>query len=196
MDSSWPALFLAIATLSASAQERLDPAIAVIDIRGQILHPFQTSAKTASIVFFVTNDCPISNIYAREIHRICDAYADRASCLLDYVDPTLTETRVTKHMSDYGHGSYSAVIDRKHALVKAVGATVTPEAAVITGGKIAYRGRIDNLYVRLGQARPKPTQFDLRAALDAVIAGRPVDPQRTQAIGCTITPLELLLQTK
>ena len=175
----------------------LDPSISVTDIRGQILHPFHVAGNAASVVFFVTNDCPISNIYAHEIRRICDSYAPHASCLLDYVDPSLTESQVSRHMTDFGHGGYSAVIDRKHLLVKAAGATVTPEALVVTpGGKIAYRGRIDNLYVRLGQARPKPTQFDLRAALDAVIAGRAVDQPSAPAIGCSITPLELLQHSR
>jgi hypothetical protein len=194
MQMRW--LLLTLAALPAFAQERVDPAISVTDINGRLVHPFQTSGKAASVIFFVTNDCPISNIYAREIHRICDAYADRASCLLDYIDPTLTVPQVAKHIAEYGHGNYPAVIDKKHLLVKAAGATTTPEAAVIAGGKIAYRGRIDNLYVRLGQARPKPTQFDLRAALDAVIAGRTVELPRTPAIGCSITPIELLTHTQ
>jgi hypothetical protein len=185
-------VLILLTALFAFAQERVDLAISVTDINGRTLHPFQTLGKAASVIFFITNDCPISNIYAHEIRRICDAYADRAACMLDYIDPTLTNSQVAKHIAEYGHGNYPAVIDRKHALVKAVGATTTPEAAVITGGKVAYRGRIDNLYVRLGQARPKPTQFDLRSALDSVIAGRVVDTPRTQAIGCSITPIELL----
>src|SRR3974377_2103207 len=92
--------------LPAFAQTVVDPAISVTDIRGQVVRPFQANGKLASVVFFFTNDCPISNIYAREIHRTCDAYSEYASCVLDYVDPSLTESQVAKHMADYGHGSY------------------------------------------------------------------------------------------
>jgi len=77
--------------------------------------------------------------------------------------------------------------------VKAAGATVTPEAVVIgSDGKIAYRGRIDNKYVTWGTSRPEATERDLRSALDAIVQGRPAPVARTKAIGCFITPIELL----
>jgi len=174
------------------AQDRADPKIAITDIRGQVQYPFQVNGK-ATLIVFITNDCPISNAYAREIRRICDEYAGRAACYLDYVDPNLTPREVAKHMTDYGHGDYPAIIDQTHALVKAVGATVTPEAVVIaSGGKIEYRGRIDNKYVTWGTSRPEATERDLRSALDAVTQRRPAPAPRTKAVGCFITPLEIL----
>ena len=101
--------------------------------------------------------------------------------------------KVEKHMSDFGHGNYPAVIDSKQVLVKAVGATVTPEVAVVTpDGTIAYRGRIDNMWATWGQSRREATVFDLRSALDQVLAGKPVAVARTKAVGCYITPVELL----
>src|ERR1700686_3880293 len=152
-------LALAIAPLGAADVEHVDTAIAVPDIRGHLQRPFEPAGKAAAaLVFFITNDCPISNAYAREIRRICDGYAGRASCALDYVDPTLTPQQAAKHAADYGHGDYPILIDTNHTLVLAAGATVTPEAAVILpSGKIAYRGRIDDRYFSLGKARPEPT---------------------------------------
>ena len=186
------ALFAGILwVLSASAQERADPSITVTDIRGQVQHPFQVTRK-ASVIVFVTNDCPISNGYAREIRRICEQFASQASCYLAYVDPDLTVAQVSKHTTDYGHGDYPALIDRKHQLVKATGATVTPEAVVITaGGKIEYRGRIDNKYVTWGTARPEASERNLRDAIHALAEGRPVATANTKAVGCFITPLDM-----
>jgi len=189
----WFAVFvLTAASLPAADVDRVDPSITVPDIHGHLQHPFQPLGKAgAALVFFITNDCPISNAYAREIRRICDGYSGRASCTLDYVDPTLTPKEVSKHAADYGHGDYPLVIDTSHILVKAASATVTPEAALIQpNGKIAYRGRIDDRYFSLGKARPDATVKDLRSALDAVLMGRPVETPRTTAIGCFITPLE------
>jgi hypothetical protein len=178
---------------SAWAQDRVNPSLSVKDIHGQVQWPFEAKGKSAAMVFFITDDCPISNRYAQEIHRICDAYANRAKCTLDYIDPDLTTAKVEKHMSDFGHGNYPAVIDAKQVLVKAVGATVTPEVAVITpDGTIAYRGRIDNMWATWGQSRREATVFDLRSALDQVLAGKPVAVPRTKAVGCYITPVELL----
>ncbi len=177
--------------LSANAQERADPSIAVADIRGQVQHPFQVTRK-ASVIVFVTNDCPISNAYAREIRRICEQFASEASCYLAYVDPDLTTQQVSKHTADYGHGDYPAIVDRKHQLVKATGATLTPEAVVISaGGKIEYRGRIDNKYVTWGTSRPEASERNLREAVQAVAEGRPVATANTKAVGCFITPLDM-----
>ena len=187
----WLASFaLATVALGAADVDRVDTSLAIPDIKGHVQHPFQTAGK-AALVFFITNDCPISNSYAREIRRICDGYSGRASCTLDYVDPTLTPEQAAKHAADYGHGDYPIVIDTNHALLKAAGATVTPEAAVILPtGKIAYRGRIDDRYYALGKARSEAQVKDLRSALDAVLAGKAVETPRTTAIGCFITPLE------
>ena len=54
-------------------------------------------------------------------------------------------------------GAVEAVRDPEQALVKFAGATVTPEAAVVAGGRVVYRGRIDDRYVDLGRERPAPT---------------------------------------
>lgn len=185
-------IVLIAVSLRAADVNRVDLSIAVTDIKGRIQHPFQPAGKAgAALVFFITNDCPISNAYAREIHRICDGYSGRASCTLDYVDPTLAPQQAAKHAAEYGHGDYPIVIDTNHALVRAAGATVTPEAALILPtGKIVYRGRIDDRYVALGKARPEASVHDLRSALDAVLVGHPVEMPRTTAIGCFITPLE------
>jgi hypothetical protein len=177
----------------AFAQDRVSPVITVKDIHGVVQKPFDASGKKAALVFFITDDCPISNRYAREIHRICDAYAGNAKCTLDYIDADLTPAKVEKHMADFGHGNYPAVIDAKQVLVKAAGSTVTPEVALITAdGSLAYRGRIDNMWATWGQSRREATELDLRHALDQVLAGKPVALARTKAVGCYITPVELL----
>ena len=96
-------------------------------------------------------------------------------------------------MADFAHGTYPAIIDATQSLAKAAGATVTPEVAVILpNGTIAYRGRIDNTWVGLGKNRRQPTETDLKNALDQIAAGKPVTTPRTKAVGCFITPIELL----
>jgi hypothetical protein len=56
------------------------------------------------------------------------------------------------------------------------------------GGAVRYRGRIDNFYVAFGRSRQVVTVHDLRDALDAVLAGKPVATPVTQPIGCFIVP--------
>lgn len=144
-----------------------------------------------TVLFFITNDCPISNAFAPEIARICAEYQPKgAECKLVYIDPTMTDAAARAHAAAYGHGAYPRIVDRHHDLVKAAGVTITPEAAVMSSaGKVLYRGRIDNSFVTLGQSRRQASQRDLRDALDATLAGKPAPHPETKALGCYIPDL-------
>lgn len=155
------------------------------------LAPMRPGKGQVAALFFIAPDCPVSNYYAHEIRRICDEYAGRGlRCSLVYVDPAMTDAAAQKHAADYGHGSYPKIVDRKHELVGAAGATITPEAVVVKDdGSIAYRGRINNFYAALGRPRRAVTEHDLRNALDAVFTGKAVAVNRTSAVGCYIPDL-------
>jgi len=150
---------------------------------GSLEHPAQ---GRLSVLFFLTPDCPIANQYAPEIHRICDKYeSGGARCYLAYADPSLNDDGVRKHARDYHGSRYPAIHDRDYRLVDAAGATVSSEVAVFSaGGKLQYRGRIDDFNAALGVPRQHATRFDLRDALDALIGGRSVPNPRTEAVGC------------
>ena len=106
----------------------LNPVVHVPDIEGKDQQPLKVEKGHAEALFFVASDCPISNYYSHEIRRICDAYASKGlGCSLVYIDPTLTDAAAAKHSQEYGHGSYPKIVDRKHTLVAATGATITPE---------------------------------------------------------------------
>lgn len=164
--------------------------LAIQDINGVPRFPLKPEGR-ASVLFFITSDCPIANSYAPEIQRICSEYGPkRVSCDLVYVDPTLTVAEVRKHVQDFGYASLTAILDSSHKLVKAAAATITPEAAIIgPSGHVLYRGRIDNVYAALGRRRPEATERDLRKALDEILSGKPVSAPQTRAIGCYIPPL-------
>ena len=166
----------------------LQPSVAVRDIDGVTREPLKVTKGHAEALFFVTNDCPVSNYYSREIRRICEDYAQRGvGCSLVYTDATLTDEQAKKHAQDYEHGPYPKIVDRSHTLVKATGATINPTAVVVKAdGAIAYRGRIDNSFAAIGVQRGVVTKHDVRDALDAVIAGRPVAKPEQPPIGCYI----------
>lgn len=166
----------------------LHPSVVVLDIDGVQRQPLKVEKGHVEALFFITNDCPVSNYYSHEIRRICDDYAERGvGCALVYTDPALTAEQVRQHAKEYGHGAYPKIVDRTHALVKATGAAITPTAVLIKPDEsIAYRGRIDNFYAAIGKTRRVVTEHDLRDALDAVIAGRPVAKQESSPVGCYI----------
>jgi hypothetical protein len=159
---------------------------------GLALRPLEP-AGAANVLIFVTSDCPISNGYAPEIQRICQAYAAKGvSCQLVYEDVGVTTDAVKKHLADYRYGATPAAIDADGSLAIKVRATITPEAVVVDrSGAVKYRGRIDNQYVSLGHPRRVVTTHDLQDALDAVIAGRPIARPETDPIGCYIVPPEM-----
>ncbi|MDP9054739.1 MAG: redoxin domain-containing protein [Acidobacteriota bacterium] len=104
------------------------------------LEPFNVDKSYAEVLFFVTNDCPVSNYYAREIRRICDRYASRGvGCALVYTDTKMSDAEARRHSREYGHGAYPKIVDRTHALVKAAGAAINPTAVVLRpDASVAY----------------------------------------------------------
>jgi thiol-disulfide isomerase/thioredoxin len=169
------------------------------DIDDAVVKPF-ASGTQASLAFFVATDCPVSNAYAPEIQRVCREYSGRGvGCSLIYEDVESTHggtslrQQVRAHLDEYKYTGIPAAIDGDRAAAGMGKATITPTAVVVDrGGAIRYRGRIDNLYAALGKTRQQVTSHDLRDALDAVLAGRPVPHPKTESIGCFITDPALL----
>jgi hypothetical protein len=180
-------LVLAV-TLGLVVLQAPGPQSPIRDVSGREWALLSPAPGTTHLLLFVSSDCPISNRYAPEVGRIVTAYAaNGVQTFLIYEDPVIDGARVKTHVSDYYPGVVvPAIIDRDHAIARAVGARATPTAAVYTATGRAYRGRIDDWYVSLGQSRREPTERTLRLALDAVLAGRSPAPPETVAIGCHI----------
>lgn len=147
----------------------------------------KSKKNIARVLFFVGTDCPISNTYAPEIKRIIDHYTPQnVAFSLVYPDPDLAIVDAQKHAKAYGYTS-PVQLDPGHRLTHQTGVTLTPEVAVLSPeGKLLYRGRIDDLYVGLGQRRYEATKHDLRLALDAIVQGKPAPQRFTSSIGCFI----------
>jgi thiol-disulfide isomerase/thioredoxin len=160
------------------------------DLNGKAQRPLDVSGAKAHVLFFVFEDCPVSDSYAPEINALVKEHAGRpVRFYVIHVDPDLTPADARKHATAFGYRC-PVLLDTRHQLVRATGVTTTPEVAVLTpGGGLAYRGRIDDLYPELGRKRAAPTKRDLREALAAVLAGKPVPVPRTEAVGCSIPDL-------
>lgn len=159
------------------------------DVDGVLRRPLACAGGArAAVVFFLAHDCPISNAYAAEINRIARDYGGggRATFTVAYPLRDLPADEARTHAKAFGY-TMPVVIDTHRTLTRAVGARTTPEVAVVgRDGTVVYRGRIDDLWADYGKRRPEPTRRDLRAALDAVLAGQPVPAGQTEPIGCPI----------
>ncbi len=179
--------------LSVSVGRAAGPPVEVRDLDGHAQRPFQPKGL-AQVLFFIMTDCPISNFYAPEIQRICADYTSKgAACALVYEDVSAEPQTMRKHIEEYRYRSIPAIVDADRKAARQAGATVTPEAALVDrDGKIRYRGRIDDFYAGLGKPRRQATTHELRDALDAVLAGKPVAVPQAKALGCYIVSPGLL----
>ena len=172
--------FFAILALSAQAGE-----LSLKDVDGTSHRPLANAGQVATVLFFVMHDCPIANGYAPEISRIAEEYGARGvRAFVVYAEDDLSGADAGKHAREYAYRC-PALLDSQGTLLRAAGATVSPEAAVFSGkGALLYRGRIDDRAIAPGKHRAEPHERDLRAALDAILAGKPVRERFTRAIGC------------
>jgi len=170
-------------------------ALRLRDVDGTLRSPLEVLGQ-AAILIFVATDCPISNFYAPEIQAICKDYGTKGvNCSLIYEDVQVDSNAVHKHMADFQYRNLPAFIDTSRSLSNKLSATVTPEAVLLDrSGKVRYRGRINNFYADLGKPRRQATVHDLRDALDAVLAGKPVAVPETHAVGCYIVNPDILKQ--
>ncbi len=161
--------------------------IVLRDVKGASARPFDGAGRKATCVLFVSTDCPISNKYAPEFGRIARQYGPTGVAFyVVYTDADGKPADAARHWKEFAYPC-PGLLDPKRLLVKRAGATTTPESALFTAdGKLAYRGRIDDLYVDFGKPRYAATIHDLRRSLDAVLAGRPVPIKTTRVIGCFI----------
>ncbi|MBC8101347.1 MAG: redoxin family protein [Cytophagales bacterium] len=146
--------------------------------------------KRATVLVFVGTRCPISNGYAPDIAALAKAYqAKGVSVVLVYPNAGVTRAEAEQHAREYGLTGLPRLLDPAQSLADSVGATLTPEAAVLDSRRaVRYTGRIDNKHIRrAASARPGgASQRSLRTALDQVLAGKPVASARLSAVGCAI----------
>jgi len=152
-----------------------------------------TQARARAVVlFFVGVDCPLSNEYAPEMNRLAAEFAPRGVLVYAVAsDATAVagDVEAVRRSATEFALRMPVLLDPRGVLAEHAGATVTPEAAVLSAsGALLYHGRIDNRVEELGTHRPAPTRFDLRDALDAVLAGKPVPHAMTKAVGCFLPP--------
>jgi hypothetical protein len=157
------------------------------DVEGRQHEPFRNPATRAVAIVFVLADCPIANSYLPELNRLNETYGSRGVVfLLVHADTTATEQAARTHAVEY-QVAFPVLLDPQHVLVQRAGATRTPEVALYDRtGALRYRGRIDDRHVALGKRRPQATSYDLREALEAVLAGNESFQLFTEAVGCFI----------
>jgi peroxiredoxin len=146
-------------------------------------------AAPALLVAFICNHCPFVQHVAGELaalSRDLPALAvpmvaissnDAAAYRADSPEAMAEEAARQGWSFPYLH-------DESQEVAKAYRAACTPDFYLFDGErKLVYRGQLDAS--RPGNGVPV-TGSDLRAAVEAVLAGRPVDPDQRPSLGCNI----------
>jgi len=138
------------------------------------------------VLGFLGTECPVARQYAERLGTIAATYADRGIVVLG-VDSNRQDTAAEIAAVGRELGiQYPLLRDEGQRVARHVGATRTGGVVLLdAGGTVIYSGRIDDQFSP-GLARPSATTRELTAALDDLLAGRPVALPRTEAVGCLI----------
>src|SRR5215472_5616481 len=165
-----------------------------IDGKTHQLSDYQSSPLL--MVMFLCNHCPTSQLYEGRAKKLVDDYSSKgvAFVAIQPNDPKavlLSELGYTdvsdsmeemKLRAEYRHFNFPYLYDGEtQAVTNAYGAQATPHVFIFDKErKLQYEGRIDN-----AQRESLVKIQDVRLALDAMLAGKPVAVQHTPAFGCS-----------
>lgn len=177
----------AVLGIAAASAPVVTSPVSVTTLAGKSVQ-VPASGRRFTLLFFVGYDCPISNYYTPEMNRLAAKYGPMGVAVYAvYPDKDLKPSDARAHSKEYGY-AFSCILDSNRALVRLTGASVTPEAFLLSPqGRPLYHGRIDDKYIDFGKARYQATTHDLRDALEAAVHGKPIPVAMTKAIGCYIT---------
>jgi peroxiredoxin len=116
------------------------------------------------------------------MEKLAEDYSARGvNVIAINANSTETVDQMKAHAADYKL-SFPMLRDKGNKIADMLGAEVTPEAFVLdANNKLVYHGRIDN-----SKPGTNITSNDLRDALDAMLAGKPVAKTEVSAFGCSI----------
>ncbi|HUH13745.1 MAG TPA: redoxin domain-containing protein, partial [Longimicrobiales bacterium] len=138
----------------------------------------------AVVVVMRTVECPVSQRYGHRLAALEEAYAGQGVAFL-YLDVSPQDTEEMIH-ADAGKFGFAGpyVADPEGKIGTLLQAKVSTEVFVIdAAGTLRYRGAVDDQF-GITFSNPVMREDWLRAALDDVLAGRPVRVSETEASGC------------
>jgi peroxiredoxin len=138
--------------------------------------------RNGTVIIFIATRCPVSNGYNERMEKLATDYAPRGVQIVGInANSTEPASEVKQHAAEKGL-TFTILKDGGNQIADRFDAQVTPEAYVLdASGKLVYHGRIDNS--RAGDAI---TSNDLRDAIEAMLAGKPVAKPEARAFGCSI----------
>jgi len=159
------------------------------DVDGHLLSDRDFQSSPALLVAFICPHCPYVKHVRAEFARFAQEYQMRGLAIV-----AINSNDVSQHPEDGPSGmkaeaasagyTFPYLYDESQAVAKAFRAACTPDFFLFsTDRRLVYRGQFDDS--RPNGATPV-TGGDLRAAADAVLAGRVVSSNQKPSVGCNV----------
>jgi len=166
------------------------PDFALTDVvTGKTVRRDDARRKKALLVMFICTHCPYVKHIEKSLGKLSSDYAGKALGIV-----AISSNDVTTHPADSPAGlkqqaqangfAFPYLYDESQDVAHAYHAACTPDPYLFDADfKLVYRGQYDSS--RPGNGVPV-TGKDLRAAIDLVLAGKPVPADQKPSIGCNI----------
>lgn len=165
------------------------PDFTLPNVDGETVSLADVKDAPALVVAFICNHCPFVKHIAEELAAFGNEYTDKGVSVVaissndveNYPDDSPEKMKATAQ--DWGM-RFPYLYDESQEVAKKYAAACTPDFYVFDGDmRLVYRGQFD-------ASRPDSgipvTGEDLRAAVDAVLAGNSVPDEQHPSIGCNI----------
>ena len=167
----------------------LAPPFTLPDTSGKNVSISDFQNAPALLVMFICNHCPYVKHVRTGLAQLVRDYQARGVAAVGIMSndaqshPDDSPPKMAAEVKEAGY-TFPYLYDESQAVARAYQAACTPDFFVFDREKrLVYRGQLDDS--RPGNGIPV-TGADLRAALDAVLAGKPVAAQQKPSIGCNI----------
>lgn len=165
------------------------PNFSLPDPFGKTVSLADFASKPALLVIFLCNHCPYVKHVADGLADLAKEYQARGVGVVGISSndvgshPDDSPEKMADEIKLRGY-TFPYLYDESQQVAKAYRAACTPDFYVFDAQhKLAYRGQMDSS--RPGSGVPV-TGHDLRAALNAVLTGKPVATEQKPSIGCNI----------
>jgi peroxiredoxin len=145
-------------------------------------------AAKALVVMFICNHCPYVQAVEQRLIELAHEFQAKGAAFVGICSNDASEypedapPELLKRWREKNYG-FPYLIDESQEIARAFGAVCTPDLFVYDGaGKLAYRGRIDDSWKNPALVKKQ----ELKAAIEAVISGKPVNSLQNPSMGCSI----------
>jgi peroxiredoxin len=165
------------------------PDFSLPNIDGRTVSLAEVAGAKGTLVMFICNHCPFVKHVADQLAALGRDYAPRGVGIVaissnDVATHPADSPEQMVHEAEQRGYVFPYLYDQTQEVARAYHAACTPDFFLFDGSrKLVYRGQLDSS--RPGNGIPV-TGADLRAALDVVLAGRPVAADQIPSLGCNI----------